>query len=91
MFPPMSAGINTRFLVDTGATLRLARQPRRPPVLGDALFTGPGELIFWPSSWQCSLLPLCSCLMLECRIQHQRFHCRPGKGWLAWHIARSHL
>ncbi|KAL4441083.1 hypothetical protein ABPG77_010514 [Micractinium sp. CCAP 211/92] len=52
-------GINTRFLVDTGATLRLARKPRRPPVWGDALFTGPGRVLFtspglevYPSWWK---------------------------------------
>ena len=37
------AGAATRFLINGGVTLRLAAQPRRPPMRDDAMFSGDGE------------------------------------------------
>lgn len=37
-----AAGTNTRFVLGSGVTLRLAKQPYRAPAWGDAMFTGPG-------------------------------------------------
>lgn len=39
-------GTNTRFVLGSGVTLRLAKQPYRAPAWGDAMFTGPGRVMF---------------------------------------------
>ncbi|KAL4451453.1 hypothetical protein ABPG75_007115 [Micractinium tetrahymenae] len=88
-------GANTRFLLDQGVTLRLVRQPRRPPAWGDAMFTGPGRVLFastgldvYPSWWKSWDTPdgdalqaaIDSCSAVWCRLVQSRVVSLTGGG-----------
>lgn len=88
-------GINTRFLLDSGVTLRLARQPRRPPAWFDAMFTGPGLVLFtspglevypvWWKSWDRAdgdalQAAVDSCALAWCRLVQTRVFSLTGGG-----------